>query len=851
MATSETMRIIVQMRNDAERGLRDLNKELEGTGEAAEESGKEISGFNGKLKNLRSSLFGIKGAILGVVAAFGAFKAYRYVKESTLLAARYKTLAVTLETVGARAGYTASQLREFEKQLEKTGIAGIETRTILTRMLQAQLDLTKATELGRVAQNAAVIANLNSSETFERMLHAIQANSVEILRTIGMNVSFEKSYKIFARTLDVGIASLTEAQKAQARFNAVLKGGEQITGAYIAAMSTAGKQIKSFERYVQKFRISIGQAFEPALAEVVKNATVAMKEFIKVIQKESFQKTLEELGRVIGEEIKLGFKWIVDNKELVISAFSGIAKVLTGMVKASLAIASMLVTVRETSIMQLTSMLRNQEEALESHYERRRKIIKKITGETLTPFETDKNIKSQLENVEIQIARATKKILSYREQLKKYEEESEKGKKERPDIAKLQYQDWLQFTASMPKKQKPLGSTLLATSLSKMKSDVQLELAKIKSLYDQSLVSLDGYYEERLRLARKVFEEEKKLMEGQIRGQKDPDKRVKLEAKLYALKKQFAIKELGLVDEKRVATKNRIEEELNLEKLLYRAKLAIMGGDSSLKTKHEVELEELRLAQEERYKMIVDSRTKENQRIAEIEELHRLDQLEKDKLQAQQRKEIQERYMEGVRGSLSDLNSFFGDLYTASNQKIKEFARAQKAIAIVQTIISTIESAQKAYTQYAAWPPLAIIAATTATMAGMARVAAIRAQKFGKGGQVKGHSPTSTSDNIPIDATAGEFMQPVSAVKKFGLNFMESVKNLSFPANIARHFASAGNVRTPRSSRYAEGGLISSSGSQQTNNNITTHLTVESPLGRRLREEIERVTIKVLREEMR
>ncbi|MEI4273929.1 hypothetical protein TEK04_19585 [Klenkia sp. LSe6-5] len=71
------------------------------------------------------------------------------------------------------------------------------------------------------------------------------------------------------------------------------------------------------------------------------------------------------------------------------------------------------------------------------------------------------------------------------------------------------------------------------------------------------------------------------------------------------------------------------------------------------------------------------------------------------------------------------------------------------------------------------------------------------------GGPVPGWSPHSRADNIPIDATAGEFMQPVRAVDRYGLNFMEDVRTGRFPVELARR-------------GFADGGLISLVGSADT-----------------------------------
>jgi len=52
---------------------------------------------------------------------------------------------------------------------------------------------------------------------------------------------------------------------------------------------------------------------------------------------------------------------------------------------------------------------------------------------------------------------------------------------------------------------------------------------------------------------------------------------------------------------------------------------------------------------------------------------------------------------------------------------------------------------------------------------------------FANGGMVGGWSPHSKADNIPIMATAREFMQPVRAVNYYGADAMEALRRLSVP----------------------------------------------------------------------
>jgi len=95
----------------------------------------------------------------------------------------------------------------------------------------------------------------------------------------------------------------------------------------------------------------------------------------------------------------------------------------------------------------------------------------------------------------------------------------------------------------------------------------------------------------------------------------------------------------------------------------------------------------------------------------------------------------------------------------------------------------------------------------------------IGAQKKSGGGTIEGHSPTPTSDNIPIWATAGEFMHPVKTVQHYGREIMEGIRQRAIPKEVfsALRFPSISIPPVPKMS-YAMGGEVASAkrGTQDT-----------------------------------
>lgn len=261
-------------------------------------------------------------AVKAVAASYAVWKVAEYIKEAALLNARYETLGIVLNVVGRNAGYTSTQMAAFTDGVRKQGISLLESRQAVINMAQAQLDLSKSSQLARVAQDAAVIGGINSSEAFGRMVIGIKSGQTEILRTIGLNVSFEQSYEKLAKELKTTTGALTEGQKAQARMNAVLEEGTKIAGVYEAAMDTAGKQLTSMARYTEDLKVVIGETFNDILVVAVEGVTAGLKGLNGEARELAQNNQLREWGAGVVEV----FAFVADAALAVANIFSIVGK---------------------------------------------------------------------------------------------------------------------------------------------------------------------------------------------------------------------------------------------------------------------------------------------------------------------------------------------------------------------------------------------------------------------------------------------------------------------------------------------------------------------------------------------
>jgi len=197
--------------------------------------------------------------------------------------------------------------------------------------------------------------------------------------------------------------------------------------------------------------------------------------------------------------------------------------------------------------------------------------------------------------------------------------------------------------------------------------------------------------------------------------------------------------------------------------------------------------------------------------IDQLEEYLSLRSIERAEKDKDQKLAIANQIAEGTSSTLGGLADAFGAMYEASGKEAKEFFYLQKAVSIAQATIDTYTGAIKAYTSMVGipyvGPVLAVTAAAAAIAAGLSRIAMIKQQTLAKGGEVDGHSPSPTADNVPIWATAGEFMMPVKSVKKYGRRVMEGMRRGMFPKEMFEGYHMGGLVSPPRYA-MATGGQV-------------------------------------------
>jgi hypothetical protein len=278
-----------------------FDKNLTRIADAAEKTFKTVDSGSKRSGVALGALAGVAAGVTGALVNMGlqAANALKsFVGQAVGLRARVDTLGVTLNLVGQKAGYTAEQIEATEEELKGLGITTQAARQSLLLMTRANIDWSQAAILARIAQDAAVVAGLNSSQAFERLIRGIQKGEPELLDELGLTINRTRAYEDLAKTLDKSSKELTQAERSQAILNQIIQQSGVVAGSYEASLGTVGKQVTSLPRYIEELQLAIGGIFQPAYQAQVEFYTESLKKIHTWFQENQEQVTefAEDLG---------------------------------------------------------------------------------------------------------------------------------------------------------------------------------------------------------------------------------------------------------------------------------------------------------------------------------------------------------------------------------------------------------------------------------------------------------------------------------------------------------------------------------------------------------------------------
>lgn len=243
--------ILIRASNQASGEFKKATSDLGALGKEAEKLGK------GMRKTGAAITAGVTVPLAGAIV------------HSAMAAARVDELIIANNQLAKSAGYSGEYVQKQAESVKSMGIESAAAQQIVSKFITANLDLSQAANLARVAQDQAVISGENSTETMMRLTDALITGNTQMFRSMNMTLDLNTAYQEMADQLGKNVGELSETEKVQARVNAVMEYGTTIAGTYEAAMGDSYKQMGSFKRVLNDIAVEAGQYFTPALNTAV------------------------------------------------------------------------------------------------------------------------------------------------------------------------------------------------------------------------------------------------------------------------------------------------------------------------------------------------------------------------------------------------------------------------------------------------------------------------------------------------------------------------------------------------------------------------------------------------------
>lgn len=264
-----------------------------------------VNGFNAASRagaGLQKQLAPLNRLMTVTGAAFGAagFAAVKLGKDAFDSAARVSELRVAIDAIGKATGVGGDKINEAAKKIRDNGIEMAAAQKIAITYAQNNLDLGRAADIARVAQDLAVISQRNSTDTAELLTRAIQTGNSQLLKSAGISRMAGEAYDIYAKKLGKSSTALTASERQTAVMNLIMEEGERVSGIYVAAMSEAGKVIRSFPRLYNDMQVAIGDALLKGFGPLIKGSYDLVSAFSKTVREGgALYPVVEVLGKVM------------------------------------------------------------------------------------------------------------------------------------------------------------------------------------------------------------------------------------------------------------------------------------------------------------------------------------------------------------------------------------------------------------------------------------------------------------------------------------------------------------------------------------------------------------------------
>jgi len=261
----------------------------------------QINGMTASMEGMqmRSELINKGLASLGVVAGIAGGALVHFGVKSFEAAARVNELDIAMQAVGRSTGLGYLKLRDATLAVRDNGIEMHAAQEMVLLYAKANLDVAKAQQVSRVAQDLAVISQSNSTETATRLTYAIMNQDTQMLRSVGITKSASEAFSEYAVANHMSVKSMTEMDKKAAITNMIIAEGAKVAGVYEKAMKEPAKVLRSFPRLFDDIQEAVGQGLTKAFGPLIVTAYEATKAFSHLVREGgALNYIFDAIGRV-------------------------------------------------------------------------------------------------------------------------------------------------------------------------------------------------------------------------------------------------------------------------------------------------------------------------------------------------------------------------------------------------------------------------------------------------------------------------------------------------------------------------------------------------------------------------
>jgi hypothetical protein len=775
---SETLELVIRARESASKEVKKLNKAFDIT--------------RSRITSLRKTVLNLKTAFAGLAIGYTV---KNLVSASNEQARAVEGLNTALKSMGRYTPELSSQMQDLASALQETTNYGDEATMQGQKFLVTYRDITDdlLPRSSKAMLNLAALMGGDVASAANMLGKASMGMTGELRRvgiTVDANVYKSEGYVGVLRAIESQVSGQAEAMR-------------RATGPWIAIGNAIG-DVK--EKLGDMVKISFGP-FGEDLLTVIGLINAKIKEFQESADFKGWVKSTQERIQRFFETALLNTASFYDaihpilhNIRVVISSIwdtfrglpdwvrdVGLVVAILGGKKVAVAVAGLAHlynAVKNLSAglglvaggqMKLEEMADMNFEKLDAHIKKFDRDFEK-TSETIEGgAKPVKDFWKEFSEAET-AAEKVRILTQYMKQLRE-EQAKQAGEKKVP-------------TATPPPVPVAADEAKTKSHLARLVAAAKTGLLTLTNIYKNGEITLTQYFDRRRELIEQQYAVEIAAMKEAAAAETDPSKKLALEDRIFAKEQDHKRTLINLTNEQIEAEKALEQKKIEIDQAMADLRLRAEDekGGGLLQAQFDQELAEMdaRHAEElQGFKDLLNDKLAAEMGYADeaaaLRDIQGMQRLEKEKLLADQERRIRESQLENAKTVAGGMADIFDNLYELTDKKHKEFFYLAKAAALAEAIMNTAQGITKALAQGGIMGP---VMAGVVAAAGAIQIATITAQRLAAGGKIQGSSPSDTADNVPIMATAGEYVQPVKTVQYYGSQVMEAMRKRMIPKEI-------------------------------------------------------------------